>query len=155
MANENDHGEQLNAILRELGEEVGVPDLSASEEGVCTLSVDDRWLLNLVVNPHTDSLIAWMLLGDVPGEERERFLTNLLRANLFWQKTRGGTLSLLPETDTVVISRSSPLGSDNVVRVKQLLEDLIEFADEYQRWLTTEEDDGDSETLVDDDAIRV
>lgn len=155
MASRNDHDGQLNAVLKEFGEQVGLHGLSTSEEGVCTLTIDDELLLNLFANPQTESLVVWMLLGEVPNENREHFLARLLRANLFWHETLGGTLSLLPEPDTVMLARTTPLASLDADGLRATITDFVEFADDYRHWLEEEEENNDPGQMVDEDAIRV
>ena len=48
--------DQANALVRHLGDQIGIPSLSLDAQGGCTLLIDRRWALSLVLDASRDTL---------------------------------------------------------------------------------------------------
>ena len=147
-------------LLRNFSEHVGTEELECSEEGVCTLYVDNEFLLNLFVNPNDGQLILWIPLPELPAGERAETLAALLRANLFWQQTQGATISMLPDADIPVLVRQDPIESIDVERLEELVANMVEATLELRplfglRSEVPETTDFEQEAEQLDHAIRV
>lgn len=136
----------IDRLLLEFGQRVGLVGLAASEEGVCTLVIDEHWLLNLMANPNSQTFVLWMLLGEVPAPDRADILTRLLRANLFWRETEHATLSLMPDSETVVMVRELPLADLDAVALEAAVTRFVEAA-EHCRTLLDDVPDQSTESL--------
>ncbi len=85
--------ERLQALLRELGQRMGLNQLQMDADGGCALELDQRMLVSLQYRETDDELWLYADLGPVPRRS-PAFYERLLQANLFWQQTSGATLSL-------------------------------------------------------------
>ena len=127
--------EKFDQLLQEFGAHVGIEHLRTSDEGVCTLSIDGRLLLNFLVNPNDGTLIVWCLLGEVSPADRSDKLAALLRANLFWHETGGATLSLMPDSDDAVLAIRYPLADIDAERLQAITEQMVEQAEHFMNML--------------------
>jgi hypothetical protein len=116
----------LDALLLGFAQQTGASGLATGEDGVCSLVFDGRMRVNLRANPATGELVVWSNLGDLPAGRAEPVLRALMRANLFGQGTRGGTLGLMPEGDDVVLAVRRPLDGMDVAALTALIELMIE-----------------------------
>ena len=123
--------ETFDKLLQAFGDHVGIENLKTSDEGVCTLSIDEHLLLNFLANPNDGTLIVWCLLGEVPPADRSEKLTALLRANLFWHETGGATLSLMPDSDDAVLAIRYPLADVDAERLQAITEQMVEQAEHF------------------------
>ena len=85
--------ERLQALLSELGQRMGLSQLQLDAEGGCALELDQRMVISLQYREAENELWLYADLGPVPRRS-PAFYEKLLQANLFWQQTSGGTLSL-------------------------------------------------------------
>lgn len=85
--------QRLQALLRELGQRMGLSQLSFDTDGGCALELDQRMIISLQYHEANNELWLYTDLG--PILQRSLALCEkLLQANLFWQQTSGATLSL-------------------------------------------------------------
>ena len=100
--------EFFNAI----GTALGLPTMQLDANNACTLAMDEKSVLTLVLKPapvahDADTLadpllMAIAYLGALPVNEREATLARLLEANFAWAETGGGaTLALQPGTEAI------------------------------------------------------
>ena len=140
-----DKQEVLNTLLQELGKRVGIDGLATDDKGVCTLSIDEHLLLNFLANPKDGNLIIWCVVGEVPSVDylnnRAETLTTLLRTNLFWQETGGATLSMMPDSDDIILANRYPLLDIDAEQLQQITEQLVEQAERSMQLLTAETSD--------------
>lgn len=96
----------LVALVRELGQLLGLTDLQLDETGGCALVFDQRHTLSLQYRETENALWLYADLGAVRERSADRYEL-LLQANLFWQTTLGATLSLSGDTPPhVVLARA-------------------------------------------------
>ncbi|WP_159914161.1 type III secretion system chaperone [Pantoea sp. 18069] len=85
--------ERLQALLRELGQRMGLSQLPLDADGGCALELDQRMVVSLQYRETENELWLYADLGPVPRRS-PAFYEKLLQANLFWRHTSGATLSL-------------------------------------------------------------
>jgi Tir chaperone protein (CesT) family len=134
--------DRLNALLKDFAALVGADGIEADESGVCTLAVEERLLINFVINPRNDTLMVWSVVGELPEGGHAETLAQLMRANLFWSGTGGGTLGLMPDSDDVVLAERHPLDELNAEGLRDITERMIEFGERFMAILigTTSDD---------------
>lgn len=97
----------FDRLLTELADTLGLGDLSAGEDGVCTLLIDDEITLNLAVEPNGRDLVLFSPIGIVAPANQAAIYPRLLRAN--GAGAGRVVLGLSPGSDTALISARKPL----------------------------------------------
>ena len=85
--------ERLQALLHDLGQQMGLSELRMDEHGGCGLELDQRMIDSLQYRETENELWLYADLGPVVQRSPASY-ERLLQANLFWQATSGATLSL-------------------------------------------------------------
>lgn len=120
--------ESFNNLLQELGKNVGLPDLKANEEGLCSLRFDDRVTIDLEANKETGALIYSSIVATLVPHQTEQFYPELLEANLLWVGTGGATLGVDPATLSVFICYQEKLEGLEFIRFQDLLKGFSDVA---------------------------
>jgi hypothetical protein len=129
---EGEPRQKLDQLLAAFGAMTGMAGLATEDNGVCLLVFDGRTHINLFADPASNDLIAWSNLGELPSEHAAATLKGLLRANLFGNGTRGGTLGMMPGNDDIVLSFRRPLATLDVEVLRDLIELAVETAEALQ-----------------------
>jgi hypothetical protein len=131
-----DRRAHVNRLLAELGYVLGDPQgLELDDEDRCVLGAGDAFAIDLFFNRGRGTLLAVTIVGELNLGDRVPFLTELLRANLYWRGTEGATLSLGPE-DHVLLHRELPVeASLDLPQLRQALDSLIEVTLAWNRYL--------------------
>lgn len=125
----------MNALLGQLGQQLGIEGLKADEQGYCALSIDQVWVLHLA-HVETRSCIQCMAeLAPLPHDGRPALLAELLQANALLAGTDGSTLGLDAERDWVVLSRELPLAGLDFVSFEHTLELFVRQAERWMAYL--------------------
>ena len=85
--------ERLQALLHDLGQQMGLSELRMDEHGGCGLELDQRMIVSLQYRETENELWLYADLGPLARRSPASY-EKLLQANLFWQQTSGATLSL-------------------------------------------------------------
>ena len=135
--------EQIEGVLARFADEVGIEDLVLDENDSALLVVNDDLEIRLLYQEHFPGLIAASPLPDQSGN-RLRLLRQLLRANLSWELTQGGTFGMLPKDKQLMLCRLLPLTETDSTQFEQMISG---FADHALAWrqhiLETLDSDGD------------
>lgn len=99
---------EFKEIVDYFAQAVGVPELAADENGVCSVDVDG---MTLVMSEQKESrqLIVWSELGEMPAEGRDQLFQVLLQAMYMGIATEGAVFAIDPETKNLVMYRQEPL----------------------------------------------
>ena len=120
----------VDAVLQALAARWGVDAIALDESNSAELAVDGEIPLYLIHLPHLPGLVAAIPMP--PGvADSPRTLAELLRANLSWQLTQGGTFGMAPGLDQPMLCRLVLLaGMDSAA----LDNELASFADFAKAW---------------------
>jgi hypothetical protein len=94
--------EEYNGFLAQVRKETGIEAFSADEGGLVSLSVDDRYTVNLQFVESTGKVLCFIELMHLPKDSPKAIYRDLLVGGLFGKDTAGGYFALEPETETVV-----------------------------------------------------
>lgn len=89
-------------FLKELGEQIGLPELAFNEENLCFIEAD-QLPIQLEWEPDSNQLVFLSAVGQSPTEKREAFFEALLRENFLYHGTVGETLSVEPNSGRVML----------------------------------------------------
>ncbi len=84
----------IHAILSQLGQQMGLPQLKLDDNRVCRLVFDQRLVVDIEATDDEKIVHLYALAGEVPPENKEDFMSVLLEANLFGKGTGGSSFAL-------------------------------------------------------------
>lgn len=126
---------QLETLLQQLGERVGLPDLAWDEGGECTLLFDDNVGINLSVEEDNQALVLYSIVGQLAPSVRTQAYEQLMSANFFWKDTLGATLGADTTTGTIVMAQSIPLSIIDLDVLENMLEHFIGLTENWMKRL--------------------
>ncbi|NJN48093.1 MAG: type III secretion system chaperone [Candidatus Competibacteraceae bacterium] len=99
--------ENAQAVLAELGVQMGIDQLTFNGEGLCSIGLDDFILnIELTTNGETLTLTAW--LAEIPEGRRSEAAQRIADANYLFYGTQGATLGMNRNTGDVVLAVRMP-----------------------------------------------
>lgn len=139
--------------LSDFASRLGLEGLALDEQGAATLRVDDAIEFNLVESADGQTVTAFVDLGPL-GEDADDpdTLRQLLQANYFWSGTGGATLSLHPDTGSVLLARQFPANRMTADLLEEVFQQFVEFA---ERGLQNDEEDSETTSAAELPTVRV
>lgn len=119
------------ALIRELGGALGVPDMQADESGYVALTIDTQEI-HLQYDEDQDRILLFTRLSAVSVDRAAETYGLLLSANLFWQGSGGATFSIDFDTGRVFLADRQALAGVTLEVLEKWLEG---FADITLYWL--------------------
>lgn len=107
---------------------IGIPELTANEEGYCCLQFDKKKLIHLQYTPSEESLTLFSELGFVDLDNQLAIYQLLLEGNFFNAENKGAVFSIQPETQIIFVSLMIPSEFLETIFEKKL-EDFINLID--------------------------
>ena len=136
-----DHGfdtARLAGLLEGLGRSFGLPGLKADDKGGCLLMFDDA-LVTLQQDPAGQHLTMHTEVGRLAADASKERLEALLAANLFWARTGGATLALLPANRALLLARRLELERLSLADFEASLGEFLKAADAWREQLALPE----------------
>ena len=100
----------FSELMAETGDILGIEGLEPDAEGVCILASDEAEIYLINCPEAGDMILITSSFMPLPPDG-DRALVAALKANHLFEKTRGATLSLDPETEMISLSRFVPLAA--------------------------------------------
>ena len=119
-------GEEVARLVAEFGVHIGVPDLQLSETGEACIALEDGLVVSLFQYENLPSLVAVAPLPKAAAQD-EAIVRGLLRANMSWARTNGGTFAMAPDSDVPLLLCQIPLASLDVEALDARLTDFVEL----------------------------
>ncbi len=135
--------DDVEAILREYGDYIGVDDLVLDENGSTALSIENKIDIALIHLPQFPGIVAAVEM-DPDVRENPRLLRRLLQANMSWQWTQGGCFSVIPSNNTLVLCRLIQTIDRDLKKMDQEISTFVELSRQWKNEL-------DEELLLDED----
>ena len=97
--------ETANALLKEFSLQEELEPMQLDEDNYCLLVSADEHVVHIRFDDEQGTFIVLGSIGTLSEDEEvsRREMRELLTANLMWQDTKGATITLAPETDTVLL----------------------------------------------------
>jgi len=128
--------QHFNHLLQDLGKSVGLSELQASKEGLCSLRFDDRITVDMECSQDKGVLIFSSIVGALLPEQSKDFHPQLLEANLLWSGTGGATLGVDPVTQSVFLCYQEKMKDLKFLRFQELLKGFSNVALFWNQHLT-------------------
>ncbi|NBU89563.1 MAG: CesT family type III secretion system chaperone, partial [Betaproteobacteria bacterium] len=121
--------QHFNLMLAEFGERLGIGPLTFDDDQTAAIAFSED--LIVLLSLEEDALLTYAKVGTALDGNAE-FAEALLSANLFWEDTRGATVSLEPFSRAILLALRTPADS---IASPQVLESHLEaFAELAQEW---------------------
>lgn len=117
---------ELPDLLKELGAEVGLPDVRPDAEGLCRLTFDGAVTIDFEQPPGRDLIFLYSVIAQGPESGRERVYRELLSHNLFGQRTGGGVLALDDAQDEILLFFRLPTESVSYDQFRDAVNALLD-----------------------------
>lgn len=126
--------ENFKRLVKDLGQNVGLPELSPDEDDYCCLGFDDKIIVHLQYSRENDMLMMFCQIGTVEKHFYDVIFPRILKANMFWQGTGGATLGADAETGEVLMAYQMSVQFMEYPKFQELLEGFINTA---ELWINT------------------
>lgn len=130
--------ENFNQLLAEFGSGIGLKELTADQDGYCSLLVDDDHTLHLKYDDDTESFRFFMELGTLPEESRQQMSADILDANVMYRGTGGCVLGVDALSKKLTICFDERLAGTDQPRFENLLHGFLNNAQAWRQKIRTE-----------------
>lgn len=121
-------------LMAELGKSVGLEDFGPDENGLCELYGEEATVSFQYV-PEADMVLTTGLVCTIDDDAATaQFFRTFLEANFMFQRTRGSTLSVDPETNAVMLSRYDRLDELTIEKFLPIVERFVSTLVEWKTW---------------------
>ena len=135
--------EQIDEIVRGLGQIIGLEDLELDEHGVAELTVDDSLELSLIHIPTYPGIIAAVAMPE-RAEENTSVLRKLLQVNMSWSLTQGGSFVFVPPR--LALCRLVPLTAGNSKLLDRELATFVALGKAWKAEIITYQSENEGST---------
>ncbi len=119
-------------LLAELGDTLTLRELKLDEAtNSCILLFEDNLVLNIEFDDASGRLLFSSYLGELPEENAEPLLRELMTANLYWHRTAGATLGLEEDTGGVILSQTHEVGELDRPGFEKVVETFVNQAEKW------------------------
>ena len=122
--------------LAELGETLNVERLTLEEsDTTCVLFFEGDIVLNIEFDDDSGCLVLSSYLGELPEQNAEALLRELLEANLDKHRTAGATLGLEEATGGVILCQAQDVDEIDRLGFEALIEGFVDQAENWSRFI--------------------
>lgn len=114
------------------GKEVGITDLKLNDDGICSLSFDEKLNVDIVYRKEQEQVIFAAPIGDIPPEGQESFFKQLLIANAFGIENAGAVLGIEEDENRVVLSYMFISSTFSFDLFKTVLANFVDLVEVWQ-----------------------
>lgn len=119
------------------GKEIGLPDLKLNEDGICSLSFDEKINVDIVYRKEQEQVIFAAPIGDIPAEGQEGFFKQLLIANAFGIENAGATLGIEEDANRIVLSYMFISSTFSFELFKTVLANFVDLVEAWKEKIET------------------
>lgn len=122
-------------LIAAYGQHAGIANLKFSPDGCARLMFEGDVAIDLEIDPSSEQIQLYSVLGPVPAANRESLYRSLLEGNLFGSQTGGAALSIDPVQDEVLLCRQYPVAAGQPGHLAQVLEEFAGIAGHWRQQL--------------------
>ena len=127
-------------LLAELGDTLTLRELKLDEATQsCILLFEGDLVLNIEFDDASGRLLFSSYLGELPEENAEPLLRELMAANLYWHRTGGATLGLEEDTGGVILSQAHEVGELDRPGFEKVVETFVNQAEKWSARIASQE----------------
>ena len=119
------------------GKEIGLPNLKLNEDGICSLSFDEKFNIDIVFRKEQEQVIFAAPIGDIPAEGQENFFKQLLISNAFGIENAGAILGIEEEENRVILSYVFISSTFSFDLFKTVLANFVDLVEAWQEKIET------------------
>ncbi len=127
----------FSEYIANYGKEIGLPDLKLNEDGICSLSFDEKLNVDIVYRKDEEQVIFASPIGNIPAEGQENFFKQLLIANAFGIENAGAILGIEEDENRVVLSYMFISSTFSFELFKTVLANFVDLVEAWQEKLET------------------
>jgi len=127
----------FSEYIANYGKEIGLPDLKLNEDGICSLSFDEKINVDIVYRKEQEQVIFAAPIGDIPVEGQENFFKQLLISNAFGIENAGAILGIEEEENRVVLSYVFISSTFSFDLFKTVLANFVDLVEAWQEKIET------------------
>ncbi len=119
-------------LISNFGTLLTLPDLKLDDKSSsCVLLFDGDIVLNIEFDEASGQMILSVYLDELPAENAEPMLRELMVANLYWHRTDGATLGLEEATGGIILAQARSVGELDDASFEKFVET---FVNQSERW---------------------
>lgn len=121
----------IEDILKELGGQMGLPNLKLDSNKVCRLIFDKKYTVDIEASEDLKTVHIYSALCIIPPEGREKLYEVLLEANLFGRGTGGAAFGLDLELGEILLSRTLIMEKTDYQDFVNILESFVNHVEAW------------------------
>ncbi|MEZ5581677.1 MAG: type III secretion system chaperone [Candidatus Competibacteraceae bacterium] len=118
----------MHQLIKDLGREIGLPEMAMDENDFVCLFTNDGVVLNLDYHEDEDVLVMYATVGEIPDDQRLQLYQELLQANFFWQSTAGATMCIDHTAERVMLMTNITVGDLDLPKLMAVLDHFTGLA---------------------------
>lgn len=121
--------ENMHHLIKELGQELGLPDMEMDDKDFVCIFAEDGVVLNLDYYEDEDVLVLYTTVGEINNENnRLRIYEEMLRGNFVWESTAGATLCIDPSAKLALMMTNVTVGDLDLPKLMNVLNHFTRLA---------------------------
>lgn len=121
----------IEDVLKELGNQMGLPNLKLDENKVCRLIFDKKFTIDIEASEDLKTVHIYSAICIIPPENQLKLYESLLEANLFGRGTGGSAFGVDLEMGEILLSRSLDMEK---VQHQDFVNILEAFVNHVEAW---------------------
>ena len=127
-----DKRQLADKLIANFGNLLTLPALKLDDKtSSCVLLFDGDIVLNIEFDEASGQMILSVYLDELPGDNAESVLRELMVANLYWHRTDGATLGLEEATGGIIMAQARNVGELDDASFEKFVET---FVNQSERW---------------------
>ncbi len=127
-----DKRQLADKLIANFGTLLTLPDLKLDDKtSSCVLLFDGDIVLNIEFDEVGSQMILSVYLDELPADNAEPMLRELMVANLYWHRTDGATLGLEEATGGIIMAQARHVGELDDASFEKFVET---FVNQSERW---------------------
>ena len=127
-----DKRQLADKLISNFGNLLTLPALKLDDKtSSCVLLFDGDIVLNIEFDEASGQMILSVYLDELPGDNAESVLRELMVANLYWHRTDGATLGLEEATGGIIMAQARNVGELDDASFEKFVET---FVNQSERW---------------------
>lgn len=124
------------SLITNFGKLLTLPELKLDpSSNSCVLLFDGDIVLNIEFDAPSDQLILSVYLDELPADEPQAALRELMVANLYWHRTDGATLGLEEATNGIILAQARGVSELDDGSFEKLVENFVNQAERWKKRL--------------------